>query len=149
MKMKKAKLFMMLALLVMGVSNAFGYTYRVLFESGAVQGGYKVINKNVVSTADDALVLVSSQRLNSSTAISSVIEAREVPGNTAGFVLDNSNYAKFMGVKNGNDAVEFDGVIFITYNYKSNVTTYTNHDANFDYSLKSADNFQRSNFAAI
>ena len=125
---------MMLALLVMGVSNTFGYTYRVLFESGAVHGGYRVTNKDVVSTADDALVLVSSQRLNSSTAISSVIEAREVPGNTAGFVLDNSNNAKFMGVKNGNDVVTFDGVIFITYNYNSNITPYSESDDNFNYS---------------
>ena len=122
--MKKAKLFMMLALLVMGVSNTFGYTYRVLFESGAVQGGYRVTNKNVVSTADDALVLVSSQQLTEST-IGNYITARPVTGNTAGYVIDTATDAKEMGM---------DGIIFITYNYNSSVTEYTNNDTNFDYS---------------
>ena len=132
--MKKAKLFMMLALLVMGVSNAFGYTYRVLFESGAVQGGYTInANQNVVTGENDGLVLNSTQALSSSN-ISRYITARPVTGNTAGFVLDTSNNAKFMGVKNGNDILTFDGVIFITYNYNSNITPYSESDDNFNYS---------------
>ena len=137
--MKHFRLFMLLALLVMGVSNSWGYTYRVLFESGAVQGGYRVTNTSVVSTGDNELVLVSSRQLSqnggyNSTAVSSVIEALPVPGNTAGFVIDTSDNAKQMGVKVNGNTVTFDGVIFITYNYDSSVTPYNKNDDNFDYS---------------
>ena len=132
--MKKAKLFMMLALLVMGVSNTWGYTYRVLFESGAVQGGYTInANQNVVTGENDGLVLNSTQALTESN-ISRYITAKPVTGNTAGYVVDTSNNAKFMGTKvNGKD-VTFDGVIFIKYNYNSDVTPYNTSDDDFYYS---------------
>ena len=132
--MRKIKLFMMLALLVMGVSNVWGYTYRVLFESGAVDGGYTVnANQNVVTSGDNELVLVSSQQLTANN-IGNYITAKPVTGNTAGFVIDTSDNAKQMGVKVNGNAVTFDGVIFITYNYNSSVTPYNNNDGDFDYS---------------
>ena len=125
---------MMLALLVMGVSNVWGYQYRVLFESGAVAGGYTInTNQNVVTGENDGLVLKSTQQLTSNN-ISRYITAKPVEGNTAGFVVDTSNYAKQMGTKNGATAVKFDGVIFITYQYNSDVTQYSESDENFNYS---------------
>ena len=132
--MKHFRLFMMLALLVMGVSNVWGYTYRVLFESGAVQGGYTVNdNQSVVTSGDNELVLVSSRQLTANN-IGNYITAKPVTGNTAGFVIDTSDNAKQMGVKVNGNTVTFDGVIFITYNYNSSVTLYNEHDDNFDYS---------------
>jgi len=132
--MKKIKLFMMLALLVMGVSNSWGYTYRVLFESGAVQGGYTVnANQDVVTSGDDALVLVSSQPLSSSN-IGRYITARTVDKNTAGFQIATVADAKQMGVKVNGSTVTFDGVIFITYNYDGSGTPYNESDENFYYS---------------
>ena len=132
--MRKIKLFMMLSLLVMGVSNVWGYTYRVLFESGAVQGGYTVNdNQSVVTSGDNELVLVSSRQLTANN-IGNYITAKPVTGNTAGFVIDTSTNAKQMGAKVNGNTVTFDGVIFITYNYNSSVTLYNEHDDNFDYS---------------
>ena len=132
--MKKAKLFMMLALLVMGVSNTFGYTYRVLFESGAVQGGYTINdNQSVVTGENDGLVLNSTQALTVSN-ISRYITAKPVTGNTAGFQIATVAEAKQMGVKVNGNTVTFDGVIFITYKYDSSVTPYNEEDENFYYS---------------
>ena len=132
--MRKIKLFMMLALLVAGVSNSWGFTYRVLFESGAVDGGYTVKpNQDVVTSGDNELVLVSSRQLTANN-IGNYITAKPVTGNTAGFVIDTSTNAKQMGAKVNGNTVTFDGIIFITYNYNSSVTLYNEHDDNFDYS---------------
>ena len=106
--MKKAKLFMMLALLVMGVSNTWGIKYRVLFESKVIDGGYTVNpNQSVVTSADNALVLESSQTLTSNN-IRTYITANTVTGNTADFVIDNQPESCQMGCDGG--------VIYITYN---------------------------------
>ena len=132
--MKKAKLFMMLALLVMGVSNAWGYQYRVIFESGAIAGGYTINSgQTTVTGENDGLVLKSTRSLTANN-IRNYITAKPVTGNTAGYVIDTSTNAKFMGTKEGNNIVKFDGVIFITYNYNSSVTEYTSSDNNFNYS---------------
>ena len=134
--MKKAKLFMMLALLVMGVSNAFGYSYRVIFEDGVINGGYTVSNSTYVTSSNDAYVLNCSRllaqdegyvRVNNewiyAYKASDYISPRTVTGNTAGIYVDTSNGAKEMG---------FDGVIYITYN--STVAVQTWSDDNFTYS---------------
>ena len=122
--MKKAKLFMMLALLVMGVGNVFGYSYRVIFEDGVINGGYEVTNTNVVTTGNDAYVLESTQSISRNN-YNNYITLRTVTGNTAGIYVDTSNGAKEMG---------FDGVIYITYNKSNNVTEQSWEDANFTYS---------------
>lgn len=129
--MRKIKLFMMLALLMAGVSNSWAYQYRVLFESGAIAGGYTInSNQNVVTGEDDGLVLNSTRALTSTT-VGNYITAKPVAGNTIGFVVDTSTNAKYMGTKDGGG---FDGVIFITYNYNSSVTEYNKEDDNFYYS---------------
>ena len=130
--MKKIKLFMMLALLVMGASNAFGYSYRVIFEDGVINGGYRVTNATYVTSGDDAYVLTSSRRLSQNGGridgsqtyrASDYITPRTVDGNTAAIVVDLNDEAKEMG---------FDGVIYITYN--STVAEQTWEDDNFTYS---------------
>lgn len=124
---------MMLALLVMGVSNVWAYQYRVIFESGAIAGGYTINSgQTTVTGENDGLVLKSTRSLTTNN-IGNYITARPVTGNTAGYVIDTSDNAKIMGTREGDNIVTFDGVIFITYNYNSSVTRYTSNDANFDY----------------
>ena len=96
MKMKKAKLFMMLALLVMGVSNVWAvdsegnYHYRVFFESGVIKGGYRVTNTNVIKTPDDAVELISTQRISRNN-YSNYISLRQVTGNNEAFYINESD----------------------------------------------------------
>ena len=128
--MKKAKLFMMLALLVMGVSNVWGqttYTYRVLFEHGVIEGGYTVSNTNVVTSGDDADVLVSTRQFSTNTYNNgywgNLIQLRTVEGNTATISISTDANAKQMG---------FDGIIYINYN--SDAAEVTTSDGVFIYS---------------
>ncbi len=136
MKMKKAKLFMMLALLVMGVSNAWGYQYRVFFESGVIEGGYEVTNTTYVTSGDDAYVLTCSRPLADDEDwvwinrewvycydVSDYISPRTVTGNTASISVSTNDNAKQMG---------FDGIIYINYN--SNAAEVPVYDEVFKYS---------------
>ncbi len=124
--MKKAKLFMMLALLVMGVGNVFGYSYRVIFEDGVINGGYTVKANSGVTTGNDAYVLESSEQIDAGN-YSNYITLRQVDGNDVDIVVDKTIAGTQMG---------FDGVIYITYN--SNVTDdklyYNDDDPNYIYS---------------
>ena len=126
--MKKAKLFMMLALLVMGVSNVFAvdedgkYHYRVIFEDGVINGGYTVKPNSGVTTGDNAYVLESENEITADN-YSTFITLNEVTGNNEGFVIDVTPQAQEMG---------FDGVIYITY--QSTVAEQTSEDTNYTYS---------------
>ena len=122
--MKKIKLFMMLALLVMGVGNVFGYSYRVIFEDGVINGGYTVKANSGVTTGNDAYVLESSEQIDADN-YSSYITLRQVDYNDVGIVVDNTTAGTQMG---------FDGVIYITYNKKNNIQEQTWSDDNFTYS---------------
>ena len=131
--MKHFKLFMLLALLVMGVSNVWGYTYRVFFEDGVIEGGYTVANTNVVSTGDNAHLLVSSVKITTDT-YSRYITLNTVPENTASCSVSTDANAKQMG---------FDGIIYINYN--STATAHTTSDGVFTYS----DIYQRDTYDRI
>ena len=125
---------MMLALLVMGVSNVWAvddegnYHYRVFFESGVIKGGYTVkANQSVVISGNDAYELVSTDRLREDSWRTNYwgnfIELRTVTGNTASVSISTNDNAKQMG---------FDGIIYINYN--SDAAEVTTSDGVFIYS---------------
>lgn len=127
--MKHFRLLFMTLFLCLGtaVSWAIGddgyYHYRVIFERGAVQGGYTIRNTGVIKSKADAYELISTNAIGNATTCSSYIQARTVTGNNASFYVDTNDTE--MG---------FDGVIYINYKYKNTVTPQSWNDGNFTYS---------------
>ena len=128
--MKKAKLFMMLALLVMGVTSSWAqttYKYRVLFESGVIPGGYTVnTGQSRVTAEEDGSVLTSTTTLShnstSSRYIGKFITPKEVVGNTSSFYVEDDNE---MG---------YQGIVYINYNADGSIPENKWNDGTFWYS---------------
>lgn len=127
--MKHFRLFIMMLFLCLGTAISWGqttYKYRVIFESGVIPGGYTKTQQgsNVISTENNATVLISSRSLSSNN-IGNYITANEVEDNDANIYLSTGSNDATMG---------YTGVIYITYNSNVSPVPEPWNDGTFEYS---------------